>query len=224
MQSRPNTPCSRARSTGRNGSVVRRVRVARGRRRLIFSNLVVAPFGKAGPERGIRGWSGLDANSDATITVEREGEDHDLRTLTFAKVKNGADGGTLSFRLEAVDLGLLDEDGEALSSCVAAYEGAAPGRSERREKALSAPEQLVLRAVKYVTDHGPTHPPPVTAQGVRPGRKAVARDDVRARALASGLAQDGEKTNTVNQRFSRALEGIAAKGAVRVEGGLLWLP
>jgi hypothetical protein len=47
---------------------------------------------------------------------------------------------------------------------------------------------------------------------------------VRARALAAGLAQGVEKPNTTNQRFSRALEGISAKGAVRVEGSLIWLP
>lgn len=64
----------------------------------------------------------------------------------------------------------------------------------------------------------------MTAVGVIPGRKAVTREDARARALASGLAQDGEKSNTVNQRFSRALKGIAAQGAVRIEAGLAWLP
>ena len=60
--------------------------------------MVLAHFGKAGEERGIRGWSGMDSNSDATITLEREQEDQELRTLTLAKVKNGRDGDRISFR------------------------------------------------------------------------------------------------------------------------------
>ena len=44
----------------------------------------------------------MDANSDATITLERDADDPELRTLTFAKVKNGVDGGKLAFRLESV--------------------------------------------------------------------------------------------------------------------------
>jgi hypothetical protein len=186
--------------------------------------LVVAHFGKGGADKGIRGWSGMDANSDATVTVERRTEDQDLRTITFAKVKNGVDGGTLSFRLEEVDLGISDEDGDPIASCVVAYEATPASQTKRRTKALSPAEQLVLNAVRYVTDHGATQAPPVTALGVRPGQKAVTRDDVRARALDTGVAEDGEKTNTTNQRFSRALQGIAGKGAVRVEGGLVWLP
>ena len=185
--------------------------------------VVVAHFGKGGSDKGIRGWSGMDANSDATITVEREAEEPDLRTVTFAKVKNGVDGGKLSFRLEQVGLGVFDDDEDEVTSCVPVYEAASDALPKpRRAKALSAPEQLVLAAVKHVTDHGATHPLPDTAEGAKPWQKAVTRDTVRERALACGLAGE-DKPATVRQRFSRALEGLVAARKVRVEGELIWV-
>jgi hypothetical protein len=186
--------------------------------------LVVAHFGKGGADKGIRGWSGLDANSDATITLERDADDPDLRTLTVAKVKNGIDGGKLSFRLESIGLGIYDEDGEEIMSCIPAYEPtASPAARQRKKRALSPPEQIVLAAIKYVTDNGKTQPIPVTALGAKPYMRAVTRLDVRARALVSGFAFDNDKPNTVSQRFGRALQGIIARGSARAEGEFLWL-
>jgi hypothetical protein len=184
--------------------------------------LVVAHFGKAGGDKGIRGWSGFDANSDATITVERDSEDPSLRLVTFAKVKNGVDGGKLAFRLESVGLGSFDEDGDENTSCVPVYEVAAEGAAKpRRPRALSPPEQLVLNAVRFVTDNGATHALP-GIEGAKPWQKAVRRGDVKARAVDNGLAGDA-KPDTVLKRFNRAIEGLSAARKVRVEGDLLWL-
>lgn len=185
--------------------------------------LVVAHFGKGGADKGIRGWSGMDANSDATVTVERDAEDQDLRTITFAKVKNGVDGGTLGFRLEEADLGLVDEDGDPITSCVVAYEAATDRtKKPRRVRALTPAEQVVFAAIRHVTDNGASHPVPENVEGTRPGQKAVTRSDVRARALDSGLAGD-DKAGAVRMRFSRALEGLCALKKIRVEGDYLWL-
>ena len=184
--------------------------------------MVIAHFGKSGAERGIRGWSGFDANSDATITLERDVEDPDLRTITFAKVKNGVDGGKLSFRLETVGLGIFDEDGDEIASCVPVYEPTPEGLGARRTRALTAPEQVVFGAIRHVTDNGKTHPVPASADGAKPWQKAVTREDVRARAITAGLAGD-DKPGTVRTRFSRALEGLSASRKVRVDGDLIWL-
>jgi AAA domain len=184
--------------------------------------LVVAHFGKAGGDKGIRGWSGFDANSDATIAVERDSDDPNLRLVTFAKVKNGVDGGRLAFRLETVGLGTVDEDGDEITSCVPVYEVATEAQSKpRRARALNPPEQIVLSAVRYVTDNGTTQPLP-DIDGAKPWQKAVRRGDVKTRAIASGLAGDS-KPDTVLKRFNRAIEGLSATRKVRVEGDLLWL-
>jgi hypothetical protein len=63
---------------------------------------------------------------------------------------------------------------------------------------------------------------PEGAQGAQSWWKAVSRDDVRARAMAAGLAQDG-KPPAVSMRFSRALEALCAQRKVRMEGDLIWL-
>lgn len=184
--------------------------------------LVVAHFGKSGQERGIRGHSSLDANSEATISVERSSDDPDLRIVTLAKVKNGVDGGQLAFRLEEVGLGLLDEDGEEIVSCVPIFEPMPEGTKAKRGKALTKPESLVLAAVKYVTDHGQTRPLPADIEGAKPWMKAVDRSAVKDRAVQSGLAGD-DKPNTVRVRFGRAIEGLIAAGKIRQERQDLWL-
>ena len=186
--------------------------------------IVVAHFGKSGSERGIRGWSGLDAAADATLTVERDEADPELRTITFAKVKNGVDGGRLGFRLEPVGLGIVDEDGEEIASCVPAYEEAGEARVKTaRRRALNPAETLVFAAVKYVTDNGQnTCPIPPEIEGAKPWQKAVRRADIRARAIVSGLAGDA-KPDTALKRFNRALEGLSATRRVRTEGDLVWL-
>lgn len=184
--------------------------------------LVIAHFGKSGGEKGIRGWSGLDANSDATITLERESDDPNLRTLTIAKVKNGVDGGRLAFRLQTVSLGILDEDGDELTSCVPVYEEARD-RAKRRPGPIPDPQRIVLAAIEFVTAHGPTHPMTVDRGGANRPLNAVSRDDVRARADTNGLANENEKPTTVRQRFGRALEGLAARGRIRTDGSFVWL-
>ena len=185
--------------------------------------LVVAHFGKAGADKGIRGWSGLDANSDATLTVERSTDDDAVRVVTFAKVKNGVDGGQIAFRLEEVGLGMVDDDGEELTSCVVAFETLSdrPER-QKRSRALKPPEALVLAAVRYVTDHEKTLPLPAAIEGQKPWMKAVTREQVRLKALAMGLAED-TKSSAAKMRFSRSLEGLCAARKLRIEGDLLWL-
>ena len=185
--------------------------------------VVVAHHGKSGADRGIRGWSGLDANSDATVTVERDAEDPNLRTLTLSKVKNGIDGSRLAFRLETVELGTIDEDGYMETSCVPVFEPAGEGKVRpRRTRALNSAEQVVLGAVRFVQDHGRAEPLPPEIEGGKAWQKAVRRADVKARAVASGLAGD-DKPDTVRKRFDRAIEGLSALQKVRVEGDLVWL-
>ncbi len=65
--------------------------------------------------RGLRGHSSLLAALDVSLEVQRDG---DKRTLRLVKSKNAEDGLAWPFELKSVQLG-LDEDGDAVSSCVA---------------------------------------------------------------------------------------------------------
>jgi hypothetical protein len=186
--------------------------------------LVVAHFGKAGEDRGIRGWSGLDANSDATISLERDEDDPDLRTLTISKVKNARDGAKLSFRLESVELDMIDDDGDTLSSCICAYE-ASPDRANprRRKKAMTAIEQLVLVGIRDVVDGGRTQPPPPFLAGVKPWTRAIDRKDLAKHLMNGAFRLDGEKMDAARMRLGRALHGLAAQQRIGVNGDLIWL-
>jgi hypothetical protein len=66
--------------------------------------------------RGSRGWSGIRAAVDAEIEVlKHENGEREIRTT---KMKDGDDGLSWGFKLEIVEVG-LDDDGEAITSCVA---------------------------------------------------------------------------------------------------------
>lgn len=183
--------------------------------------LIISHAGKD-EGRGIRGWSGQHAAADVVITLSRE-ENGKLAIGRVAKLKEGEDGFRFAFSLEQVVLG-IDDDGDEITSAVVTYE-AAPAASgkPRKQRALNPGEQVVLAAIKHVTDNGATHPLPVTIQGAKPWQKGVTKADVKARALASGFAADGEKPNTVTVRFSRSLQGLTAAGKVRIEGETVWL-
>ncbi|MFN3856556.1 MAG: AAA family ATPase [Caulobacter sp.] len=198
--------------------------------------LVVAHHGKSGGNSGIRGWSGIDAASDATITVTRSADDPHLRLIEFTKVKNGPDGGVLGFHLEEVHLG-EDEDGEPINTCIVKLtndKGAVAAKPRR--VSLTAHEGVMLRAVNWLTDNGPhTAIPPSEQAG--PAAKGVTRSDVRARALALGLCADlvGDDVVTAGAdaaaraqgatraRIARAISGLVSKGKIRVSGDVLWL-
>lgn len=189
--------------------------------------LALAHHGKDA-QRGIRGWSGLDAASDATITVERGDDkegDPNLRTITMSKVKNGKDGDQVAFRLERQALGIFDEDGEEMWSCYVAYDHAdvqVLKTAGKRRKSLSPNDEMVLSALGRLVDKEIRQLPPNAAQGVKPGTWAVRRADLSAEAMGIGLRFDDEKANTYNARFGRSVQALVAAGRIRQEGDLIW--
>jgi hypothetical protein len=78
--------------------------------------------------RGSRGWSGIKAAADVEITITRT---ETTRKAMLSKVKDGADGIELAFKLVDVTIG-MDEEGEAITSCVVEHVAA----SEAKEKKL----------------------------------------------------------------------------------------
>ena len=185
--------------------------------------MVIAHHGK-NDSLGIRGWSGLIGAADAIITIKRDEEVPDQRTITLDKVKNGKDGDIIAFSLQAAPIGLIDEDGDEVWSCTVSYDGAADTVTPaKRMKSLTDAEVIMLEAVRYVVDNGSTQEPPPTAMGVRQGTKAVRRKDAAARAEVIGLMVEGEKDDAWRQRVHRSLAGLKAKKRIRIEGDLLWL-
>jgi hypothetical protein len=182
--------------------------------------LILSHTGKD-ESRGLRGWSGQFAGADFVAMLTRE-EGADLRVGTVAKQKDAEAGGRFAFTLAQSVIG-TDEDGDDITSALVVYEDAPdPKAKPRRNRVLSNPAQVVLAAIKYVTDNGATRPPP-PSPGVQGWMLAVTKEDARERADSSGLAADGDKADAIRKRFARALEELIAAQKVRQEGGLIWL-
>lgn len=185
--------------------------------------VALAHHGKDGA-KGIRGWSGLNAASDATITVERDEAQPDARTITLSKVKNGQDGAVFAFHLDRQPTGIFDEDTEELWSCVVGYDGLADAKVKKaRRIALSAHAEMVLSAYGRLVDGNHWQSPPVDAPGVREGAKAVRRPDLSMEAATSGLQYGpDEKPEAYRQRFGRAVTELVRAKRLRVQGDAIW--
>jgi putative DNA primase/helicase len=185
--------------------------------------VVVAHFGKSGTTGGIRGWSGLGYNADGIVTIERDEDDAELRHVAFQKVKNGPGGGRMDFTLKEVDLGLADDSGDAMTSCIVNFQ---PHVSALRSKRKAGPEdrpgpKLVMRAIGQLLDVGQTYVvPPVP--GVPPGTTGVDRIKLRERAYSIGHGDEEEKAETRKRNFNRDVQALLAAGVLREYEGVVW--
>lgn len=91
--------------------------------------------------KGLRGHSSLFAALDAAVLVNR---DDTVRSWKVDKAKDGKDGETHYFRLNIVEVG-IDEDGEAVTSCVVVPDEAptSPGA-----KPLNAIQKLAMESFR----------------------------------------------------------------------------
>jgi hypothetical protein len=96
--------------------------------------------------KGARGSSALKAACDFELEVTRNGF---TRALRVSKLKNGQDGAQYPFKLTTVPLG-VDEDGEAIDSCV--IEATAAKGSLRKPKGKH--ELLVWQVAHDLSDLG----------------------------------------------------------------------
>jgi hypothetical protein len=92
--------------------------------------LFIHHTGKGGSEKGPRGGSAFEAGVDSAIYVDRP-EKGDVRLATVTKMKGGADGGELKFKLQLVSLNRVDEDGDQLFSCVIEETTEAVGKKDK---------------------------------------------------------------------------------------------
>ena len=180
--------------------------------------LVVAHFGKSGAERGIRGWGGQDANSDATLTLEREEDDATVRTVTLAKVKNGRDGARFSFTLADAESGMVDEDGDPMTSCVVEMLDQ-PYAAVAGPKRLSPNDEAVLRAIGLEIDSGRVRDLPPGIKG-KSWQKAVERGAVLTRMAGSNFEASGPNPAA---RLAKSLMALETAGRVVCSGELVWL-
>lgn len=151
--------------------------------------LLVHHMGKD-TSRGARGWSGLKAAADAELEVLRLPHG---RMLRVSKQKDGEDGLQWGFDLEQVTVG-VDEDGEAITSCVV-REAALPATQQVREfsRRLGKWESFVVAAISEIAESQ-------TA--------GIELEAIVEAAVARGPAPAEGKRDTRKQHAKRALQAL----------------
>ena len=145
--------------------------------------------------KGARGWSGLRAAADAEIEVTRNGED---RIATVTKMKDGEDGAKFAFKLVPVEVG-VDADDEPISSCIVEPATVVPS-GNRKEPQPGTKERTLLDAIRnaLASDGRVT-----TASVIETVVKQLPKPDGR---------------DLRKQHFTRALQALATKGLITIEG------
>jgi hypothetical protein len=185
--------------------------------------VVVAHFGKAGTSGGIRGWSGLDYNADGVIVLERDEDEPDLRHVIFKKVKNGISGSRLDFSLKEVELGMIDDSGDVMTSCIVTFhEARAEPKASRKAAVEDKPgPKLILRALGQLMDLGTTYVVPLVP-GVPVGTSGVHRLALRTRTFGIGYMSKDDKESTAKRNFNRDLLSLISSGTVREAEEIIW--
>jgi len=162
--------------------------------------------------RGMRGHTSLFAALDGAIEVRREGE---RREWVISKSKDGEDGASNPFKLEVVELG-IDEDGDAITSCVVrpedstneAVRKAAPPGGGNQRVAWDTLGELLRASHDFGKGEAPPSRPCVTL--------AAALD-----AIAPRLPTDAKRQR---ERAQQAITGLIGRGCLAHLEGWLWTP
>ena len=160
--------------------------------------------------RGLRGHSSLYAALDGVIEVSKT---TDSRQWKQDKVKDGKDGVTHAFKLEIVPLG-LDEDGEAISSCVvvqALPPPAGTGKKEPQGEHQRAALRIIGGLLKASPDIG---------QGGAPALAPCIKESDAIAAVASGLVLSNPKRK--RERAATAIRGLIDRGLIACGSEWLW--
>lgn len=149
--------------------------------------------------RGARGWSGLRAAADAEFEVTASGEE---RVLAVTKQKDSRDDAQWGFKLVPVPIG-IDEDGEAVESCVIEPAEVSEKRSEK------GPRGTVPKIVFNVAQD-------LLSQQLD-GNPVDAGDIIRA--AAAKLSHSGEGRDRRIEYATRGLDTLVGGGFLQIENG-----
>lgn len=155
--------------------------------------------------KGARGWSGLRAAADVELEVARVESE---RSLTVTKQKDGEDGQEFGFRLQVVPLG-LDEDGEAITSCVIEHtDQVVKATPKEALKGLGKNERIVFMAL---------------GEMIAPGVEKVELEALVSAAI-NRLPRGDSKEDRRRDVVSRSINSLAERGRLKfVDGGYVKL-
>ncbi len=165
--------------------------------------------------RGARGHSSLTGALDGSIWVKRAG---DNRSWSTDKVKEGKDGGSTTFTLLTVPVG-IDEDGDVIKSCVVEA-----GTGLPVVVALSDPSQIALDVLKNLLETtGVPAPKSIMDVMFVDALQVVSAAAWRAACYASGMVGTDAVQDTKRKAFKRAMDDLIHRDMVRTDESLVWL-
>ncbi len=165
--------------------------------------------------KGLRGHSSLHAALDAAIEVRRDG---DRREWLIAKSKDGEDGAAHPFRLDVVELG-IDEDGEAVTSCVV-HPVEETGDSIRRAlPPKSGNQRAVWDALGEIFRKVGTNRPAGAPDALPLGRPCIGMEDAIEQTRSKLICEAKRQT----ERTQAAIRGLVDRGLLQHEAGFIWI-
>lgn len=162
----------------------------------------------------LRGHSSLHGACDCELNVAD-------RAIRVAKQRDGAADAVHGFDLKVIELG-HDEDGDAVTSCVAVEADAPEGRkkplSPSQQIALSTLQNLIAKHPRELPD-GPNYPTKKSGFGHQFGASLSGfREEFYNRC------EGGQSPDTKSRAFRRALKELQAIGKVAIYGDWIWCP
>lgn len=159
----------------------------------------------------MRGHSSLPAALDGAIEVTRTESN---RQWSVAKSKDDKDGDVFPFKLEVINLG-VDEDGDAITSCVVDYDSSNASKRLCRVIAPKAGNRKIIydgmnELLAASKEYGKA--------GAAPGKPCIEIERV-VRELYGRLPCEHKRQN---ERIRLAITGLIASGIFTLRDGWLW--
>ena len=165
-----------------------------------------------------RGHTSLTGACDAQIAVRREASGRVVATVEH--MKDGNEGDTINSQLVVVEVG-IDEDGEAITSCIVEP---APGDPAPKAARLSAAQARALELLTEALDRAGAAPPASDdpANHVPPNTRCVSENLWRDYCY-NGTVSGSDDPDAKRMAFKRAAEALIAAGRVGKWGEYVWL-
>jgi hypothetical protein len=159
-----------------------------------------------------RGHTSLTGACDAQIAVRREAG---VIVAKLEWAKDGPEGDEICSRLEAMEVG-VDEDGEAITSCVIVPTDKGAGTPQRK---VSGQAKVALDLLnRAITDAGETPP----ASNHIPGQIKVVPLTLWRQYCFEGLIGDRDNRDTIRRAFNRNIKKLQELGAIGTWQDWVW--
>ena len=161
-----------------------------------------------------RGHTSLTGACDAQIAVKRD--DSGIITTTVEWLKDGEEGDEVFSRLEQVEVG-VDDDGEAITSCVIVPSSEAAADTGRR---LTGAAKIAFDFLQKALDDAGEQPP---ASNHIPRTIRVVRGSLWRAYCDKGSLTTSDKSDTKDKAFNRAVNKLQELGVIGVWSDLVWI-